>query len=51
MTDKRREQISVPLDPDLRAQLEQRARQEDRPLAALIRLRCRQGLQQREHAA
>jgi hypothetical protein len=52
MADKRRDQISVPLDPDLRAQLEQRAREEDRPLAALIRLLCRQGLQQhREHAA
>jgi hypothetical protein len=51
MADKRRDQISVPLDPDLRAQLEQRARLEDRPLAALIRLLCRQGLAQGQERA
>jgi hypothetical protein len=45
-------QVAVRIRDPLLSALEQRAREEDRPLAALIRLLCRQGLQQhREHAA
>ena len=46
MANEKREQISIPVDPALRAQLEQVARAEDRTLAAQVRHFCIKALAQ-----
>jgi uncharacterized protein (DUF1778 family) len=47
----RREQISVPVDPELRAALERAAESEHRTVASYVRHVVAQALERRERAA
>ena len=49
--DQRREQISVPVDPELRAAIERAANQEHRTVANFVRCAVARALEQRGEAA
>jgi len=51
MQQKRREQITIPLDPDLRAKLERAAEREHRTMANLVRHVLAEALEQQQAAA